>query len=287
MERKHFICRLSIMFLWTIVFLSVTNCANAQDEESKKKWLENARQQVSGWEWLFMERPTVSQVHYPVDVTYAKYASHPEYHITFYNTSNPSVYDENGKLLHEIFPAFNEISLPHIDNIKIEKGKKYIKEEERYQDAIEDLRKIVNIVNSSGKYYLFIDSAMYYPECDRSKGTVLTQKQDNYWYLSNVNKRLEKISTLGASHYFSNIGEYMTIKDMFKESQNIFKGLNRYGDFAADSNSVSCKVAKKYWYGLGPIKKGKISDFKTYITMLNLHSKIWRIEYKLPLDDNE
>lgn len=287
MERKQFICSLLIMFLWTIVFLSVTNSANAQGEESKKKWVENAKQQVSGWEWLFMERPTVSQIHYPVDVTYAKYASHPQYHITFYNTSNPSVYDEKGKLLREIFPAFNKISLPLIDDIKIEKGKKYIKEEERYQNAIEDLRKIVNIVNSSGKYYLFIDSAMYYPERDRSKGIMLTEKKGNNWYLSNVNKRLEKITTLGVSHYFTDIGECITIKDMFKESQNIFTGLSRYGDFAADSNSVSCKVATKYWYGLGPIKKGKISDFQSYITMLNLHSKIWRMEYKLPTDDDE
>ena len=73
------------------------------------------KEQLDGWEWTFSERSTEEHIKTPyLDVTYRKYASHPQYHVLFNKSRKinigtieveipKAVYDTQGNLLRIIY----------------------------------------------------------------------------------------------------------------------------------------------------------------------------------------
>lgn len=106
-------CFLLIAVLFVLESLNGYVYADNSYQEEPRSIIESLENQVKGWEWLFTEESNMIREHYPNDVSFNQYASHPEYRIKYYNESGCSqiVFDTCGNLVRVGFLPPYEINI--------------------------------------------------------------------------------------------------------------------------------------------------------------------------------
>lgn len=106
-------CFLLIAVLFVLESLNGYVYADNSYQEESMSVIESLEKQVKGWEWLFTEESDLIREHYPNDVSFNQYASHPEYRIKYYDESGCKkiVFDTCGNLVRVGFLAPYEINI--------------------------------------------------------------------------------------------------------------------------------------------------------------------------------
>ena len=106
-------CFLLIAVLFVLESLNGYVYADNSYQKESGSIIKSLENQVKGWEWLFTEESNIIREHYPNEVSFNQYASHPEYRIKYYNESSCSqiVFDTCGNLVRVGYLAPYEINI--------------------------------------------------------------------------------------------------------------------------------------------------------------------------------
>ncbi|MGN1375013.1 MAG: hypothetical protein ACI4V5_00510 [Prevotella sp.] len=252
-------------------------------DDNRSMNLQLVKKQLSGWEWLFFETPSITKIHYPFDISYAKYDSHPMFRLLTvsevsvfddYGCVNASIFNECGKLVRRMFFSPYIVCFPNKENINIEQSKKYIRQKELYESVILELYRL--LLSPRGEF-------VFFNEEHSSKGNDESEKEIDM-------SRAVFFRSSFSNHYF-------------KESPNIFVFLKKC-NFNVDCISASCYIRKhnsndsnqKRNKGLlsaigkavlgNNSKKKNVSIFLSWANIYNSRLKYWHIDLSLPSGDD-
>lgn len=280
-------CFLLIAVLFVLESLNGYVYADNSYQKESGSIIKSLENQVKGWEWLFTEESNIIREHYPNEVSFNQYASHPEYRIKYYNESSCSqiVFDTCGNLVRVGYLAPYEINIyaPSAvsETIKNRESRAVCTLLRNHFTNI--LKKMNSLYNSNSTFYFFSfnnfkkhdpidfgdlnclleteeyeDKEEWY-NCLRKAGL----KVDNDTISCGIIKKVNKIDLLGGTNVYYEKYNYLKVDDIAALQQwydKLSKGNKDY-TFILETKPVS---KKKYSAFLKCVSHLNVSNAKIY-----------------------